>query len=65
MTYTLAYADEYGLGDEMEFESVYEAKERLLDALDGPGGGSLRRWELLALLDEVESEIRVREWGEE
>ena len=65
MSYTLPITDEYGLGDELEFESVYEAKERLLDALDGVGGGSLRRGELLALLDEVESEIRVREWGEE
>jgi hypothetical protein len=64
MTYTLPITDEYGLGDELEFEDVYEAKERLLDALDRAGGPG-REWELLALLEEVESEIRVREWGEE
>lgn len=58
MTYTLPITDEYGLGDELEFEDVYEAKERLLDALDGVGG-SCRSYELLALLEEVESEIRI------
>jgi hypothetical protein len=58
MSYTLPITDEYGFGDELEFEDVYEAKERLLDALDGCGGG-LRSYELQALLDEVESEIRT------
>ena len=35
------------------FEDVYEAREALLDALDGVGG-RLREWELRGLLWELE-----------
>jgi hypothetical protein len=62
-TYELTITDSYGYNDVIGFESVYDAKERLLDSLDrcvGPRAD----YELRALLSVVEDDIRELE-GEE
>lgn len=63
-TYDLSIPDEYGSYDTYSFDSVYDAQESLLDALDrvaSPGSG----WQLRALLEEVEADIRAMEEPEE
>jgi hypothetical protein len=63
-TYELSIPDEYGHTDVIGFESVYDAQEQLLDALDrvvSPSSG----WQLRALLEEVEADIRAMEEPEE
>lgn len=51
--YTISVPEGDGLWDDWVFEDVYEAREALLDALDGVGG-RLREWELRGMLWELE-----------
>jgi hypothetical protein len=59
-TYELTITDSYGYNDVIGFESVYDAKEQLLDSLDRCVG-SRADYELRALLSVVEGDIRELE----
>jgi hypothetical protein len=59
-TYELSIPAEYGQDDVIGFESVYDAQEQLLDALDRCVG-ERSSYQLRALLEEVEADIRAIE----
>lgn len=59
-TYELSIPAEYGQEDVIAFESVYDAQEQLLDALDRCVSDR-SGWQLRALLEEVEADIRELE----
>ena len=63
-TYDLSIPDSYGSYDTYSFDSVYDAQESLLDALDRCTGDR-SGWQLRALLEEVEADIRAMEEPEE
>lgn len=58
--YCLTVADEYGYGHFVEYESPYDAKEQLLDALDRCVS-QRSVYEVQALLSEVEDDIAEME----
>lgn len=60
VTYQITISNEYGHNEVIEFESVYEAQERLLDSIEL----SESSWQLRALLAEVEADILEMEDSE-
>jgi hypothetical protein len=62
--YELSIPAEYGQDDVIGFESVYDAQEQLLDALDRCVS-ERSGWELRALLEEVREDIRAMEEPED